>query len=278
MADSSLRYRPDAPEWADTDNVRSVTRDGHGAAEVEARTGTKTGPEEQPWSRGKAAVLAAIWVAGAVALGALSVAAHTSAEFPADAGIASGIQRAFGGPVGALVELGGNANWPLPAIIAMVVIFATLLVLRLFRAAICTAVAGFGADLLNLTLNTVVARPRPHGIHIPTLGGLGSHSFPSGHVAHTLGLYGVLFYLCWRAERTEQGRRWRGWLIAVQVAAVVFIVTVGPSRILEREHWPSDVLAGYLVGMLTLIAAVALYHVLGLRRARAHPETSAHAG
>ena len=48
MADSSLRYRPDAPEWADMDERRPMTRGGHGAAEVEATTGTMTGPEEQP--------------------------------------------------------------------------------------------------------------------------------------------------------------------------------------------------------------------------------------
>jgi membrane-associated phospholipid phosphatase len=41
---------------------------------------------------------------------------------------------------------------------------------------------------------------------------------------------------------------------------VYFILTVGLSRVLERGHWPSDVLAGYLVGMLSL------YHVLALRR------------
>jgi undecaprenyl-diphosphatase len=207
-----------------------------------------------------------LWIAGAAVLAALSVAAHTSSTFPADPPIARWVQGLSGTPLGGLIELAGNANWPLPAIIGLVVVFATLVVLRLFREAICVAVAGFGADLLNLGLNTVVARPRPNGIHIPTLGGLGSHSFPSGHVAHTLGLYGCLLYLCWRAQRSEQGARWRPWLIVVQVVAAVFVVSVGPSRILEREHWPSDVLAGYLVGALTLLAAIALYHVLRLRK------------
>jgi membrane-associated phospholipid phosphatase len=69
------------------------------------------------------------------------------------------------------------------------------------------------------------------------------------------------------------GQRWRGWLIVVQVVSAAFIVTVGPSRILEREHRPSDVLGGYLVGTQMLLAAIALYHRLSLRE-KAHPHTS----
>ncbi len=263
MANSSLDYRRDAREWMDGREPQGA-RDA-GRRPVDGPT-TSQGHREKRWPRQRVVALACVWIAGGLGLAALSVAAHGSSTFPVDPGIARAVQRLGGTPIGGLVELAGNANWPLPAIIGLVVIFATLLVLRLFRAAICTAVAGFGSDLTNLALNTIVARPRPNGIHIPTLGGLGSHSFPSGHVAHTLGLYGFVFYLCWRAERTERGAKWRPWLVAVQVISAVFIVTVGPSRILEREHWPSDVLAGYLVGGLVLILAIALYHTLTLRR------------
>ena len=37
--------------------------------------------------------------------------------------------------------------------------------------------------------------------------------------------------------------------------------------VLERQHWPSDVAAGYLVGALALTAAIVLYHRLGQREA-----------
>jgi membrane-associated phospholipid phosphatase len=45
--------------------------------------------------------------------------------------------------------------------------------------------------------------------------------------------------------------------------------------VLEGEHWPSDVLASYLLGGLVLVIAITLYHLLGLvviryQRSRAH--------
>lgn len=219
---------------------------------------------ERRWPRVAILVAALLWTLGAVALALLSVAAHSTPAFPQDGPIDTAMLRWQNTPLGALAELGANVNWPLPSAIMLALVFATLLILRLYREAICTAVASFGSDLVNITLNGVVARPRPGDTVLPTSLGLNSHSFPSGHAAHTLAFYGFLLYLSLRASR--HAPQWRGWLYAIDVLCVYLIVSVGPGRILERGHWPSDVLAGYLVGALTLTIAIALYHVLTLRQ------------
>lgn len=221
-------------------------------------------PVERRWPRRRLALLAALWLVCALALALLAMAAHTAATFTVDPPVAQWVQQWSGTPLALVIELGSAANWPLPAAVILAVIFGVLLWRRLFPEAICTAAASFGADLVNVALNGIVDRPRPHNLHLATPLGLGSHSFPSGHAAHTLALYGFLWYLSRRTSTVAPA--WRPWLRVVEGICVYFILTVGLSRVLEHGHWPSDVLAGYLVGMLSLLAAIALYHVLALRR------------
>jgi membrane-associated phospholipid phosphatase len=57
---------------------------------------------------------------------------------------------------------------------------------------------------------------------------------------------------------------WKVLLVAVQVICGYFIVFIGPSRVLEGEHWPSDVVASYLLGSLVLLIGIGLYHALGV--------------
>lgn len=86
------------------------------------------------------------------------------------------------------------------------------------------------------------------GIAAPPL-----HSFPSGHVAITMGIYGLLAYLWIRASRN-----WLERLLALVLCAL-WVGLVGMSRLATGTHWPSDVLAGAVLGMAWLIpVAVAL--------------------
>ena len=147
-------------------------------------------------------------------------------------------------------------QWYLPSVIAYIIIFAILLVLRLSRGALGGAFQ-FWRRFVHLILNIVVARPRPGGVAIPafTTINLGSASYPSGHVAHVVGLYGFLLFLCVLAIRARP--RLKLWLLAVQAICVYFLAGVGISRVLEGQHWPSDVVGGYLVGVLVVIPVIA---------------------
>lgn len=95
----------------------------------------------------------------------------------------------------------------------------------------------------------------------PTLvaGGIaapGLHSFPSGHILHTVALYGFLAYLWCRATRSLAER-----LVAIVLCAI-FVIAVSLSRLVLGAHWPSDVLAGALIGLVWLGV-----NIVALRRA-----------
>jgi undecaprenyl-diphosphatase len=83
------------------------------------------------------------------------------------------------------------------------------------------------------------------GIAAPPL-----HSFPSGHVALMLSVYGLLAWLWVRASRSAAERT-----LAVLLLAVL-LLTVGWARVRLGAHWPSDVLAGYVIGSAWLITVV----------------------
>jgi membrane-associated phospholipid phosphatase len=212
------------------------------------------------WTRRQVAVAALLWLAGAILLALLSVAAHAHAAFPGDVGLEEAVQRLRNTPLDPLLTFASTANWPTPAGIIAIAVILTLALLRHVRAAICAAVAGFGADAANVILNSIVARPRPNNVAIHVVAHLGLHSFPSGHVTHVIGFYGFLLYLTFRVERAHPNLGGPLWV--VRAICIYFLVAIGPSRVLSGEHWPSDVLGGYLLGALVLTVSVALYHAL----------------
>ena len=90
-----------------------------------------------------------------------------------------------------------------------------------------------GGTLLNLALKQVFAAPRPD--LLPHLDIVNSYSFPSGHAAGNMMLFGALALLLARP--------------AAFLAAGAMIALIGASRIWLGVHWPSDVLAGWIEGL-----------------------------
>ncbi len=217
-------------------------------------------PVAQGWTRRDTTLVAGLWALVAIALALLSIAAHFNAEFPGDEGVAVLIQKIQFPPLVAFINFSSDANWPAPAAYTALAIILVLLLARQLSAAIAAVLASFGADLANVSLNSLVARPRPHNVHIHVVANLGLHSFPSGHVTHVVTFYGFLLYLTFRFASAHP--RWTPLLWVVRIICLYFLIFIGPSRVLEGEHWPSDVLGSYLLASLMLVIAIALYHLL----------------
>jgi len=78
----------------------------------------------------------------------------------------------------------------------------------------------------------------------------GLHSFPSGHVALMIAVYGLLAWLWWRASRHFIER-----LLAILLLGALLLVT-GAARVRLGSHWPSDILAGYATGAAWLATVI----------------------
>ncbi|GAB3200780.1 undecaprenyl-diphosphatase [Pontibacter aydingkolensis] len=86
------------------------------------------------------------------------------------------------------------------------------------------------------------------------------YSFPSGHATTALALYGLLAYFLYRHYDKNRYQRLCLWL------AVILILLVGFSRIYLGVHYLSDVLAGFLLGLLWMLVGVSLVEVMMYRR------------
>ncbi len=113
---------------------------------------------------------------------------------------------------------------------------------RRWREALFVAAAVL-AELVSFLITTaLIHRPRPGTVeldHSPP-----TSSFPSGHTAAALALYGALALLLYL--HTRKRYVW---------ALLLMPVAVGFARLYRGMHHPSDVLAGLLLGALALAAA-----------------------
>src|SRR5690606_34861520 len=96
-----------------------------------------------------------------------------------------------------------------------------------------------------------------------------SAAFPSGHALLSMVLYVALAYIVHRLAPS----RWMG-LLAIAVTAIL-VLLVGASRVYLGVHYPSDVLAGYLVGFAWAIFCSTAVEILwGVRRAGKREEAT----
>lgn len=138
-----------------------------------------------------------------------------------------------------LTNLGGaEAAWVLLSLTV-----AWLLVRRLPRLAVYAGVTGAGAWVLSSGTKVLVDRARPL-VDLP-VASASDASFPSGHALGSTVTYGVLLLVFLPAVPP----RWRR---AVVVAVAALVLVVGVTRIALGVHYPSDVLAGWALGVVWL--------------------------
>ncbi|WP_195694669.1 phosphatase PAP2 family protein [Priestia megaterium] len=140
----------------------------------------------------------------------------------------------------------------LPAIIVLsvLIMFFLYTVLKHRSELILFVAAILGSSVLFRILKQIFQRERPN---LHRLIEISSYSFPSGHATNAFAFYGILAFLLWRHLPTRWGRT------ILILLSVIMILAVGTSRIYLGVHYPSDVLAGYLVSIFWLTIIIWLY-------------------
>lgn len=137
-----------------------------------------------------------------------------------------------------LTSLGGHS-----VLTVLVVIVTAYLLLAGKRVTAALLVSSaVGAALVSQFTKLLVGRARPDVVE--HLVDVSTYSFPSGHALLSASIYLTLGALLARQFAQAALRRY---FIAVAASITVLI---GLSRIYLGVHWPSDVLAGWLVGAL----------------------------
>ncbi|TVV30267.1 phosphatase PAP2 family protein [Weissella cibaria] len=105
-----------------------------------------------------------------------------------------------------------------------------------------------GAGLMWIIKN-IVQRPRPTANRLITEHG---YSFPSGHSINAMAFYGALLVLIWLYAR----KQWVKGVATIVLVAVIILIPI--SRVYLGVHYPSDVLAGLLLGLATMLTAATI--------------------
>jgi undecaprenyl-diphosphatase len=108
-----------------------------------------------------------------------------------------------------------------------------------------------GGAVIISAIKAAVGRPRPmvvsHLVRVQTA------SFPSGHAMDSAFVYGSIAIAI--VAGAGGGRRWD---MAV-VAAMLLVFAIGASRIVLGVHWPTDVAAGWAVGLCWTAAVTQVF-------------------
>jgi undecaprenyl-diphosphatase len=102
---------------------------------------------------------------------------------------------------------------------------------------------------LMFGLKHLFGRPRPD---VPLIFKADGLSFPSGHAMFSVTFYGLLVYLVYKTVQNKAAK----WGLIIFL--LVFVVTIGFTRVYLRVHYASDVIAGFSVGFMWLVFALAV--------------------
>lgn len=128
---------------------------------------------------------------------------------------------------------------------------------RVRGAAWTLPLAVVGAGVLIQGIKIAFHRPRPT-LFSPLLHESG-YSFPSGHSLIAIVVYGLLGYFLMSAFKRHAAR------FAVGALTVLFVILIGLSRPYVQVHYPTDVLAGWAVGLPWLVTCLVLHERLAKR-------------
>ena len=116
------------------------------------------------------------------------------------------------------------------------------------RYGIPVSAGAISVTVINTIIKNLVRRERPDQIyHLIKQGG---YSFPSGHSITSMFVFGMLIYLV----RVNVQNRKAANVLTVIIA--VPMVCIGLSRIYLGVHYPSDVLAGWALGVAVMMVVI----------------------
>jgi membrane-associated phospholipid phosphatase len=198
------------------------------------------------------AVLATLWTA----VGLLLVSAGPPAADQRALELAVRLQDPALVPVARFVSWVGDL--PVVSAVALVVVAVAYRRSRRWDLGWLTFAVIGGALAVTATVKGITDRTRPDGGLTDTF----SSAFPSGHAVRAAAVYALVAWLVLRWTSPDRRLLRTG----TAVVAVTMTLAIGASRMLLGAHWLTDVVGGYVLGVLWLAVCVAVTRPQRARR------------
>lgn len=114
------------------------------------------------------------------------------------------------------------------------------------------------STLVMFGLKYLFQRQRPDD---PLLGAVDGFSFPSGHSFSSFTFFGLLIYIIADWKRLSTSTKWILGTICILLAA-----TIAVSRVYLKVHYPSDIIAGFLLCVIWLSLSFWVLHAVRGKR------------
>jgi len=175
----------------------------------------------------------------------MSVFAHYNNRFPGDLWLAQNIQSISSDFLTSIMQ-GISFIFDSWLSYIMVVIISLLAWWRTgWKEAVLVVVGGI-LSATGALFKAIIDRPRPSSDLIMIFSESDRSSFPSGHSFFAMMVFGLVAYFA--VTRLKKGIL----RTSVLLTAAGLILLVGISRIYLGAHWPSDIIGGYLYGVVFL--------------------------
>ena len=147
------------------------------------------------------------------------------------------------GPAWIEIALGDVTALGGPTVLSLVVLAVVgfLLLHARYRSALAIVLTAVSGEALNAVMKSLFMRPRP--ALVPHLRVVYETSFPSGHAMNSAIIYLALGAMLMRMTPRRLTK------VYCLTIAVLATVLVGISRVYLGVHYPTDVLAGWTIGL-----------------------------
>jgi len=144
----------------------------------------------------------------------------------------------------------GETHVATPMIIGSAILFAVFGYIKEGIFMLFTSVA----SIINFGIKALVNRQRPTGDLVEILGETSHQSFPSGHTVHYVVFFGMFMILFFQIRKINLWTR-----LFAALICLFLIFSVPFSRVYLGAHWATDVLAGFIEGVVLLSGLLYLY-------------------
>jgi len=146
------------------------------------------------------------------------------------------------------------------AVLSLLIVFTGLFLVleHRWRAALFIVLATVTGRLMSSGLKLLFSRDRPE--LVPHLTEVSTASFPSGHSTMAAVVFLTLGLLLTRISTQKRTR------IFILCVALLLTALVGCTRVYLGVHYPTDVLAGWLVGLSWALLCWAVFRLLQMQR------------
>jgi len=142
-------------------------------------------------------------------------------------------------------------------IVLVIVVLISAVVFKRWKYVGQVTLVLFLATVSNMMLKRAIDRARPgieHLVSVETL------SYPSGHAMSAMAFYGFLIYLFYKFKMNPFLKT------TVIMLLSVLILSIGISRIYLGVHYPSDIVGGFIAGLIWVFFCILLFNLIEVFR------------